>query len=189
MLTIEGLRERHRKQLAAIAFRHAHHRDPCEKELHHWVERLSCGLGPKELLRELHANDTHHSSATPLIDGATHAATVSQHATDEPEMAIQGISIDDLLPLSNEDFVDAIYQRFLGRPADSDGKKHHIDVLNMGATRIEMMRGMANSEEGRRHQLLMKSRTMSDPLLSGAIDLSSQAKLVLARIQACSGVC
>ena len=48
---------------------------------------------------------------------------------------------------SNEDFVEDLYEMFLGRKAEPDGFSYWVDLLNKGTSREEVFEGFANSDE------------------------------------------
>lgn len=56
----------------------------------------------------------------------------------------------DLAQLSDNDFVDAIYSRVLGRSPDPEGKRHHLDRLRKNADRRRIIVSLGNSEEALR---------------------------------------
>lgn len=56
----------------------------------------------------------------------------------------------DLAQLSDNDFVDAIYSRVLGRSPDPEGKRHHLDRLRKNADRQRIIVSLENSEEALR---------------------------------------
>ncbi|MCL2080302.1 MAG: DUF4214 domain-containing protein [Oscillospiraceae bacterium] len=49
--------------------------------------------------------------------------------------------------LSNEDFVETLYQAFFGRASDQNGKANWVRALNVGATREQVFEGFAGSLE------------------------------------------
>ena len=49
--------------------------------------------------------------------------------------------------LTNDQFVDLVYQNVLNRPADASGKAYWLGQLNAGMTRGEMMTGFSESAE------------------------------------------
>ena len=59
---------------------------------------------------------------------------------------------DDLAYLPDEEFIDLIYLRLLGRAADPVGKQHYLAKMNAGDSRKNVMRSLRRSMEGRRHQ-------------------------------------
>lgn len=48
---------------------------------------------------------------------------------------------------SNEEYIDRLYETFIGREADREGKEYWLSRINSGATREEIFYGFANSEE------------------------------------------
>ncbi|MCQ2481959.1 MAG: DUF4214 domain-containing protein [Clostridia bacterium] len=51
------------------------------------------------------------------------------------------------LDMTDEEYVDTLYNTFFGRIADYDGKVHWINLLEEGATRRFVLAGFANSDE------------------------------------------
>ena len=48
---------------------------------------------------------------------------------------------------SDAQFVDLLYEHFLGRPADSGGRQHYLDVLARGEARLDVLRAILRSDE------------------------------------------
>ena len=51
------------------------------------------------------------------------------------------------LGLSDEDFVENLYNAIMGRSSDAEGKEYWLDALQMGKTRDEVFAGFSNSTE------------------------------------------
>lgn len=49
--------------------------------------------------------------------------------------------------LTDEEYLNRLYETFLGRPADSIGKADWLGRMELGATREEVFYGLANSNE------------------------------------------
>ena len=62
---------------------------------------------------------------------------------------LQPVNIKLLLCLDGEQFVSETYDRVLGRQADPGGLMHHLDLLNCGVSKLEIIRRMRFSQEGR----------------------------------------
>ncbi len=60
-------------------------------------------------------------------------------------------SVEELLELNDELFVDAAYMIVLGRTADSGGKRTYLRKLRAGAGRGSVILWLSKSDEGRRH--------------------------------------
>jgi Domain of unknown function (DUF4214) len=56
----------------------------------------------------------------------------------------------DLAQLSDNDFLDAIYSRVLGRSPDAEGKHHYLDRLRKNADRRRIIVSLENSDEALR---------------------------------------
>ena len=59
-------------------------------------------------------------------------------------------SIDALMSLHDEDFVDGVYATLMGRPADAEGRAHYTEQLRRGVAREDIIAIFAASAEGRR---------------------------------------
>lgn len=57
--------------------------------------------------------------------------------------------IDPMYALSDNRFLDAVYQSLLGRPADRDGKRFYRSVLRRGVLRESVVEAIRNSPEYR----------------------------------------
>lgn len=53
----------------------------------------------------------------------------------------------ELTALPDEVFVDAVYQRVLGRPADPDGKRHYVELLSRSRNRVRVVEDIQKSAE------------------------------------------
>ena len=49
--------------------------------------------------------------------------------------------------LSDEDYVETLYETFLGRSSDPEGKAYWLNYLKKGQSRDEVMKGFSNSAE------------------------------------------
>ena len=58
-------------------------------------------------------------------------------------------SVEELLALHDEEFVDVAYQVILGRKADSSGKAHYLDRVRTGGSRHRVVAELALSDEAR----------------------------------------
>lgn len=56
-------------------------------------------------------------------------------------------SVEDLLELSDDEFICAAFRKILGRPIDENGLLHYQDVLASGETRDSIIKELANCEE------------------------------------------
>jgi hypothetical protein len=70
----------------------------------------------------------------------------SGHQQEEKAIAT---SVDELLALYDERFIEFAYWTLLGRSPDPEGLSHHLACLRQGASKIEMLVRIALSEEGR----------------------------------------
>ena len=70
-----------------------------------------------------------------------------------------------LVALSDGDFVEALYQRHLGRVADGHGKAHYLHLLQHGWTRPRVLRDFKRSPEARRYARHQKNRDFLKTIL------------------------
>ena len=56
---------------------------------------------------------------------------------------------EDLMDLSDEDFVDAAYRRVLGRGPDDGGRSHYLERLRSGKAKARILKELASSQEAR----------------------------------------
>lgn len=68
----------------------------------------------------------------------------------QSQEALQRTNGTDLADLSDDEFVDAAYLRWLGRPADPEGRQNYIAHLGAGMTREQLMHELRISVEGRK---------------------------------------
>jgi hypothetical protein len=71
--------------------------------------------------------------------------------------------------MTDEEFIDACFRRFLRRPAEADGLAYYLDRLREGADRLDVVQGIVVSDEF--HELLMRQafgRHVGNPLLAFA---------------------
>ncbi|MHB9137731.1 MAG: HAD-IIIC family phosphatase [Acidithiobacillus ferrooxidans] len=57
----------------------------------------------------------------------------------------------DLRALPDAEFVEALYQRYLGRGADEEGKAHYLRLLRAGRGRVRVLKDFRRSTEARRY--------------------------------------
>ncbi len=57
----------------------------------------------------------------------------------------------DLRALPDAEFVEAIYQRYLGRAADEEGKAYYLRLLRAGRGRVRVLKDFRRSAEARRY--------------------------------------
>ncbi|UEO01127.1 HAD-IIIC family phosphatase [Acidiferrobacter thiooxydans] len=70
-----------------------------------------------------------------------------------------------LIALSDADFVEALYQRHLGRVADGHGKAYYLRLLQHGWTRPRVLRDFKRSPEARRYAQHQKRRDLLKAIL------------------------
>jgi len=74
-----------------------------------------------------------------LTDRTKNGAGVGKGFVFSPEFADRG--------LSNEDYVEVLYETFMGRASDAEGKAYWINFLNNGISRMYVFKGFVESEE------------------------------------------
>jgi glycosyltransferase involved in cell wall biosynthesis len=67
-----------------------------------------------------------------------------------------GITLPELLSLSDEEFIHAAYIAVLGRPADSSGFSYYTGLLGSGIDRVEILSQMRSGPEGRSRHTKVK---------------------------------
>jgi len=98
-------------------------RDPDPAGLHHYLSALRCGQRKTQILRSL-AKSAEASARSSYLD--------LQH-------------------LSDEAFIDAVYQRILGRRPDPVGRAHYLTLLRKHRSRWRVIRNITKSPEALRH--------------------------------------
>jgi len=76
---------------------------------------------------------------TRLLNGNMQGGMVAWSFLNSQEFSARGIN--------NSDFVDILYKVFLNRSADAAGKKHWVDTLNSGMSRMWVTSGFVGSQE------------------------------------------
>lgn len=94
-------------------------REPDELGLRHYLKRIVLGHSKASILYEIAQS---HEAKTYACHG-------------------------DLASLSDDVFIDVIYQRLLGRTPDTDGKKHYLDKLKGRRARQRVIQDINNSME------------------------------------------
>lgn len=84
-----------------------------------------------------------------LVRGASKSAIAAAIAQSDEAKA--RADHQDLAHLSDDDFVDAIYNRLLGRSPDPDGKNHYRERLRRNGDRERIVRSLEESDEALRH--------------------------------------
>ncbi|MBK1648034.1 DUF4214 domain-containing protein [Rhabdochromatium marinum] len=178
MPNIEELRQRHRTQVATLAFRHVFCRAPNAQELADWLDRFTDNMSVPELLRKMRE----YNDAVAASRRAPTSQPTPSVAETDTRAEFDSSAIDDLLVLPNADFVEGIYQRFLGRAADKSGKKHHLARLQHGVKRAHVAKGIYQSEEAKGYRTMLVSSKQIDPILESGQMLSPQATMFLRRL-------
>lgn len=139
MRDVEVLKRRHKERLIEFSFRSVFHRLPEGEEAEKYLNRLQDGVSVLQLLQEMRGE-----IAEEFIQAD------DWNASEKPEATC--CVIDDLIQLPDEDYVEAIYQRFLGRRADVDGKRFFCNHLANGGSRLQTAEDLANSAEGQQYR-------------------------------------
>jgi hypothetical protein len=178
MSSNEELRQRHRTQIVTLAFHHVFCRAPDTQDMADWLDRLTDHMTVPELLRKMRKyNDYVAASRRAPISQPTQSV-----AETNAGAAFDVRTIDDLLVLPDADFIEGIYQRFLGRAADKGGKKHHLARLQNGVKRAHIAKGIYQSEEAKGYRAMLVSIKQIDPILASGQILSPQASMFLRRL-------
>jgi O-antigen biosynthesis protein len=76
---------------------------------------------------------------------------MTTHDSPRPDALHPGSdqSLPQLIGLDDKTFVRRAYLALLGRPADDSGLKHYCDELSQGVPRVQVLRRLAASPEGR----------------------------------------
>jgi hypothetical protein len=67
-------------------------------------------------------------------------------------------SFDELIDLGDADFVKRAYLEILDRPADDDGLRNYVRQLRRGRRKLEILRELVESEEGRAKGALLAGK-------------------------------
>ena len=121
------------------------------------TERIHAGNHLREFsMLKSHLSCVHSQSATATGSDAFSLAThepqsgftqVISRAPGEGERRVK--SIDEMLELDGPEFVSAAYQTMLHRQADTEGYHHYIAKLKSGTSKLEILRNLRRSDEGR----------------------------------------
>lgn len=103
--------------------------------------------------REIDAEGSAHYSAK-LAQGRSRSSILVALASSTE--ARQRESAADLASRSDEDFIEALYLRQLGRPVDPDGRQHYLGKLRKGISRKQIVQSLRNSSEGKRYRAMFK---------------------------------
>jgi hypothetical protein len=69
----------------------------------------------------------------------------------------------ELFRLNDEEFLDAAYVALLGREPDPKGREHYLRRLAFGGSRIETLRDLRGSPEGRAKRVLSEDWVVAQP--------------------------
>jgi FkbH-like protein len=100
---------------------------------------------------------------------------------------------NDLDLLTDSEFIEAIYQRYLGRSADAQGMDHYLRLLTSQRGRSRVLRDIRRSPEARRYaQYRRRRQTITQflredqaPLLPTALDRNPRPKPRVALLGTC----
>ncbi|HVX15737.1 MAG TPA: TIGR03118 family protein [Pirellulales bacterium] len=146
----------------ASAFENVLHRAADDSGLSYWTQQLTGGLPSAQF-----ASDLTHSAefyATNVIDpayqtylgraadtaGVTYWTIQMQQGLTDQQIEANFIASSEFYAKSggtNADWVDALYQVVLGRPADSAGLDYWLAQLSSGASRSNVAAGFAAGQE------------------------------------------
>lgn len=174
MNDIEILKRKHRERLIGLSFRSVFHRSPGAQEAERYANRLLEGLPLLQILQEM--RDGVSEDAAQTVDQITPARSEDDNSV-----------INDLLSLHDEHFIDAIYQRFLGRRADADGKKFFGNHLANGGNRLQTALDLAKSAEGQQYRLIATAAA-NDLANEEGTNLSFAANVFVRRFKALATV-
>lgn len=68
--------------------------------------------------------------------------------TNLSDRSHSGITVDMLLALDGQPFIEQAYRTLLGRAADSDGLMHYSTMLTRSAGKLRVLADLRRSEEG-----------------------------------------
>jgi SAM-dependent methyltransferase len=114
-----------------------------------WRQKAHTGpIGADEIVDEMLKEVSRHGHA-PISPGAgvRHGALPGQHPRAE-------ISLRDLLALDGAEFVELAYQTILGRAPDEQGRRHFLQELAHGHSKVELLDGLSRSAEAQRGNVL-----------------------------------
>jgi glycosyltransferase involved in cell wall biosynthesis len=97
-----------------------------------------------------------------------------------------GITLPELLSLSDEEFIPAAYIAILGRPADGDGLSYYRGLLGSGIDRVEILSQIRSGPEGRlRHtkvkmldRAIRRGRILKMPLVGTVLKAFIDTKAI-----------
>jgi len=84
-----------------------------------------------------------------LMLDSTESNSNLQQVTDLQHIQRPAKSIDELLDLDDQRFVQSAYLSLLGREADIEGQRHYLEALLEGESRLQVLWNLRQSEEGR----------------------------------------
>ncbi|MFM0616627.1 FkbM family methyltransferase [Paraburkholderia nemoris] len=107
------------KAFVRATFRTVLGREADETGINYYLNRLSSGYSKTHILKDIARSDEAKARA----------------------------GYAELTTLPDEVFVDAVYQRILGRPADPEGKRHYVELLSRSGNRMRVVEDIKKSAE------------------------------------------
>jgi hypothetical protein len=149
--------------------------------MEYWVNFLRSGNTLQHMLRQMEEIAATRTlikrGVVDIPDPATELIANELSTEDNYQLLL-----DELADLTNEAFVDAIYLKLLGRPADAAGKNHLVRSLSQQASRQALVRDMDKSTECciRKEKLARQTRhqLLSFVTVAGDISLGTHARSV-----------
>ena len=146
-------------------------RKPDPEGLAHHLEMLSEGVSKLEIIRRIRFSEEgcsadvkveglrvrlvlHRLSNLPVIGGLFNSSNgsfddLSEEISGGRSLVSAPVDLRHLLHLNGQRFINAVYIKILGRQPDDDGLLHHLGLLLEGVTKLEIIRKIRFSEEGR----------------------------------------
>lgn len=174
MNDIEILKRKHRVRLISLSIRSIFHRSPAGQEVERYTKLLQDGVPLIQILQEM--RDGIGEDAVDAADQYSSAAAKEN-----------SFVIGDLLSLPDEEFIDAIYQRVLGRRVDPDEKIYYHNQLANGGARLQTALDLVTSPEGQSYKLI-GTTAANAPINEIDGNLSFVAKVFVRRFHSLVGV-
>ncbi len=137
---------------------------------HHAMPKATKRIHDGDYLRKAYAWDTKFD------------IPVSRVAAEVPSSISPGkvMSLEDLLKLDGDQFIESAYQTILLRPADANGMSNYLSALSDGVSKLKIVNELSMSLEGRERGISLEG--LSEAVDAQNANRAPQPSTVLGRI-------
>ena len=142
---VEEMRKKNRNRIINGAFKLKFLRTPNTTEFTYWSKLLQSGISLPDILRRMTDQAISNNPLQSSVVDSGSTIFVNDVSGSDPDF--HQVLLDELENLPDDEFVETIYLKILGREADSGGKDHLLLSLSQNVPRKTLIHEMNISEE------------------------------------------